>query len=706
MKAVSNFFTLLLLTFLAAGQLFSQSPVKPLPVPHTWKDNDNLVLMKIVEGKRSYHAYNIKKETTSKIDLALTPVTEPSVALKRGDIFYYSPQGKEIQLTNTTEAENNPTLSPDFSLVAFTRGNDLYTIEVSTGQETRLTFDGSELILNGRASWVYFEEIFGRSGQYRAFWWSPDSRKLAFYRFDDSQVPMFPIYDASGKHGSLNRTRYPKAGDKNPEVKLGFVPSQGGEVLWADFDPSEDQYFGTPYWNSNGANIMVQWMDRDQSTFVLYDVNSYDGSKKPIYQEVQKTWIDWIEEIHFGKTGFYFVRDFEMWEHIYFQSYDGSILKRLTDGMNWGVRINYFDEQQGTIIFTARRESSLRNDIYRLTLSNAGSTNTSASRPSRISAGEYNYTMPVVSPDGSHVAAIQSNLDTPPRLVLLSDNRRGAVNKGEFKILSDSKSDDFESLSLSLPELMYTTTPEGFKLPGTIIFPAGFDSTRKYPVIVNVYGGPNSTNVMDSWRNPSPTQRMWSELGVIQVTLDNRASGHFGKEGINYVHRNLGHYELRDYIQWAEYLTSLPFVNDQKIGITGFSYGGTMTVLALTEGADYFKYGVAGAGVYDWHLYDSHYTERYMDHPDDNTEGYRKSAAVNKAALYRSESGSVLYITHGTGDDNVHFQNTLQLLDALQKEGKQFEMMLYPGAMHGYRGYQGAHSEKAVVDFWKRTLLK
>lgn len=685
-----------LFIFSAVG---AQHPVKSIPMPHSWKDNDNAILVHTKGMKKIYYQYNVKKGTMQEIDLEKAPVTDPFISLRGGDIFYNYPSGEVKQLTYTPELERNPTLSPDFKRVAFTRNNDLYSIDVEAMKETRYTFDGSSLILNGWASWVYYEEIFGRASQYRAFWWSPDSKRIAFYRFDDSQVPMFPIYNSEGIHGTLQQTRYPKAGDPNPEVKLGFVAAEGGDVIWANFDTSEDQYFGTPYWNSNGANIMVQWMDRDQSKFVLYDVNSFEGDKKPIYVEHQNSWIDWIEEIHFGKRGFYFIRDFELWEHIYFQSYDGSKLERLTDGMNWGVKITSFDEENGLIYFMARRDASVRNDIYKLSFSSEGNS------VERVSAGEYSYSMPRVSPDNKHVLAVHSALTVPSRLVLLSSSKRGVVKLGEYKVIDCSKSEAFDSLNLPLPQLIYITTAEGYKLPGTITYPLNFDKNKKYPVIVNVYGGPNSTNVMDIWRTPSSMLLYWAKEGVIQVSLDNRASGHVGKEGINWIHRNLGHYELKDYIQWAQYLKELPYVNGDKIGITGYSYGGTMTVLALTEGAEYFKYGVAGAGVYDWHLYDSHYTERYMDHPKDNPEGYKSSAVVNKASLYRSELGSLLYLTHGTSDDNVHLQNTIQLIDALQKEGKQFEIMLYPGAMHGYRGYQGAHSAEATTNFWRKTLL-
>lgn len=696
----STFLLLILFTLLGINVLEAQ-----IVVPHSWKNDETLIVLKRGKSSSEYLEYSVKNGTTKSIQLQEVPKSNPSLQIREGTLYFITPEGLAKPLVSNADKLQNPTFSPDFKKVAFVRDNDLYSVDVETSKESRLTYDGSNLILNGRASWVYFEEIFGRASQYKAFWWSPDSRRIAFYRFDDSKVPMFPIYDAAGKHGSLQETRYPKAGDPNPEVKFGFVDSEGGDIIWADFDPKVDQYFGTPYWNSNGVEIMVQWMDRDQSNFILYSVDSYDGNKRAIYKEYQKSWIDWIEDIQFGAKGFYFVRDFEMWEHIYYQSYDGTKLERLTDGMNWGVKFESFNEEEGYIVFTARRESSLRKDLYKLTFNSPVKSQRLDAKVQRISVGEYDYSMPMVSPNGSYIVASQSNLSSPTKLVLLSSLKKGSFKAGDIRVLSDNKPLDFEDIAPFLPKLIFTTTPDGFKLPGTIIYPQNFDSTRKYPVIVNIYGGPNSTNVMDIWRAPSPTQIYWAKEGVIQVYLDNRASGHFGKEGINYVHRNLGHYELKDFIEWARYLGSLPYVNSKKIGITGFSFGGTMTVLALTQGADYFQYGIAGGGVYDWLLYDSHYTERYMDHPDNNPEGYAKSAATKMAALYRSKEGSLLYITHGTGDDNVHMQNTYQLIDALQNEGKHFELMLYPGGMHGYRGKQGMHSQDENIRFWRKTLL-
>lgn len=666
---------------------------------HSWKDNDNLIVVKTdKEGRQIFH-YNIKSGKESAVAELEQPLEKPSVRVdKRGTLLYYQPGREVVELAKERGEILNATLSPDNSMVAFVLKNDLYTIEIKSGKERRLTFDGTDLILNGRASWVYYEEIFGRFTNYKAYWWAPDGNSIAFFQFDESTVPMFPIYDATGQYGSITETRYPKAGDSNPGIKLGFVSPKGGEPIWAQFDYSEDAYFGTPFWNSNSSTLMVQWMDRDQKKYHLYNVEKSDGAKSLLYKEHQETWVDWMSEVRFGQEGFFFVRDFELWEQIYYQSYDGAQFFRLTDGDNWGVKIAAFDEKSGYIIYSSRCESSLRNDLYRLDFN----LKRERGEVTRVSSGEFNYVAPKVSPDGRHIVAQQSNLTTPPREVLLSTVKRGVVKPGNFKVLN---SGDGSSVEGSNIELFYVTTEEGYKLPGIILYPDQFDPNRSYPVISYIYGGPNHTYVMDRWKPLSQLENYWAKEGVIQVWLDNRASGHFGKEGINYIHRNLGKWELHDYLLWAKKLKSLPYVNGEKLGITGYSYGGTMTVMALTDGADYFRYGIAGAGVYDWMLYDTHYTERYMDQPKDNEAGYRESAVINKVAKYRSDRGSLLYLTHGTADDNVHLQNSNQLIDALQKERKHFELMIYPGALHGYRDYQGVHSFDASIIFWRKVLL-
>ena len=269
----------------------------------------------------------------------------------------------------TLRAEDrNATPSPDGKMTAFTRDNDLWVRTEATGAETRLTFDGSEVILNGYASWVYYEEILGRRSRYKAFWWSPDSRKIGFYRFDNSRVPMFPIYSPFGQYGKLNETRYPKAGGCNPSVKIGIIDlGQPRNIVWADFDSTQDQYFGIPFWGADSREFYIAREPRRQSVLDLYAVSVADGSKRQVYHEEYPTWLDWIEEVIFTPKGLYMARNFETgWEQIYFLSYDGKTFKRLTDGKNWDISLLKVDEKTGDVWFTAKRDSRLHPSVYRL----------------------------------------------------------------------------------------------------------------------------------------------------------------------------------------------------------------------------------------------------------------------------------------------------------------------------------------------------
>ena len=619
-------------------------------------------------------------------------------SLKDGSRTLFPPEPRRLSAANEQLVTGwvNPTWSPDSTKIAYTLENDLYSIDVRTKQIVRHTYDGSDLILNGYASWVYYEEIFGRPSRYRAFWWSPDSKVIAFYRFDNTEVPMFPIYSAKGKHGSLNQTRYPKTGDPNPEVKLGFVSAAGGETVWADFDPQVDQYFGTPFWSGDGTKLMVSWMDRAQDNLNLYAVTPATGQKVMVYKEHQDCWIDWMEDMLFTKEGIYIVRDFTGWQQIYFLSYDGRKFEQLTTGPNWSVNLLKVDKKG--LFFTAKREATTRVDIYRLDLRSKALQ--------RLSYGDLSFSGVQVSDDGKTVAALASNYRTPTQLVLISVPGSGNVNQAKHvKTVYDSKGAKFDDYAVALPELVYVTMRDGVRLPAVVTWPVDFDNHKRYPVKVNIYGGPDNPQVREGWRGLTMATQWWANHGVIQVTLDNRAGGHLGKKGVEAVYRYLGVLELQDFCDGIDYFRKLSYVAEDKIGVEGFSFGGTMTALCVMEGNEHFQYGIAGGGVYDWGLYDTHYAERYMDRPQDNPDGYKASRVIDRTGNYRGDATNMLRITHGTGDDNVHFQNTLQLIDQLQKDHKDFELMIYPDGMHGYRGDQGMHSSLQDYKFWYKYLL-
>ena len=247
-----------------------------------------------------------------------------------------------------------------------------------------------------------------------------------------------------------------------------------------------------------------------------------------------------------------------------------------------------------------------------------------------------------------------------------------------------------------------------------IVYPKDFDQTKKYPVHVDIYGGPDTPTVRDRWITPTAANQWYSENGIIQISVDPRAAGHNGRAGLDMIYRQLTVWEVKDFCEWASLLQKTPYVDGDRIGVEGFSFGGTMTCMLLMQAPDKFHYGIAGGGVYDWALYDSHYTERYMDTPQNNPDGYKVSRVMNYVDGYPVEYGTdavqtdsvMLKLTHGTGDDNVHHQNTLQLLNELHRKGKKFDFMIYPDGMHGYRGYQGTHFLNANHEFWKKYLLQ
>ena len=606
---------------------------------------------------------------------------------------------KYSELPLHPEGAVNLTYSPDSTMLAFTRDNNLWVVEIETGNERPLTYDGTDLILNGYASWVYYEEILGRPSLYRAFWWSPDSKKIGFYRFDNTEVPMFPIYSPFGQDGKLNLTRYPKAGETNPQVRIGIIDIDSMETVWADFDEKEDQYFGIPFWGSDSEGFFVAREPRLQHELDLYCVSVKDGSKKHVYHEEYKTWLDWPEEMQFTENGLYMVRAFETgWEQIYFLSYDGKTFKRLTDGENWRTSIVRVDEKAGDVFFTSNRDATASAALYKV---DRKGVITALTDP------KYNVTGLTFSPDGKYFVASLSNFTTPNQ-VWLYETAKVNTAKGCYKV-ADMKGPDYDASKYALAEMVHITTDDGLQIPAAITYPVGFDPAKKYPVHMEIYGGPNTAYVRDRWVTPNASNQWWSDHGIITITADSRVAGHNGRAGTDQDFRNLTATPVKDFVAWADWLQSLPYVIPDKIGVEGFSFGGTMTTLLLFEHSDKFHYGVAGGGVYDWMLYDSHYTERFMETPQTNPEGYAASRVISSVSsypvTYANNDGSVmLKITHGTGDDNVHFQNTLQLVDELQKQGKCFDLMIYPDGMHGYRGLQGQHDEADDHAFWLKYL--
>ena len=580
--------------------------------------------------------------------------------------------------------EMNLTPSPDSTMEAFTRGGDLWVRDIPGGSERRLTTDGGGLVSNGYASWVYYEEILGRSSRYKAFWWSPDSRRLGFYRFDDTPVGEFPIWSPFGAYGNLSLTRYPKAGTPNPAVRVGLAEADGSALRWCPFP--ETEYFGIPFWSPDGKGFYVSTMGRLQNRMELWRAEAFDASLTPVYTESSDTWLDWIDGILPAEKGFYFVRRTASgWEQIAFLPWSGGVLQCLSDGPNWAVRLLRCDEKKGDVWFLAKRGSPLHPALYRL------------DRRGRITeltdpafwASEVKF-----SADGKRFTARLSTAALPPRTV------EGDAYKYACR---ETVAPEEASADRPMP-FSVCIANEGFDLYALLSYPRGFDASKRYPVVMQVYGGPGTPYVRDYWGSRDATDRWCYENGFVYLVADPRSSGENGDRGLREAYLRMTVPEMGDYLAWAAWLRAQPWCNG-RIGVEGFSFGGTSTAMLVLRHPEAFCCGIAGGGVYDWTLYDSHYTERYMRTPEENPDGYREASVLSYISALQPSAVGRLLLTHGTGDDNVHLQNTLLLVDALQRAGIAFDLMLYPDALHGYRGAQKAHADSTRAAFWRNHLL-
>jgi dipeptidyl-peptidase 4 len=666
---------------------------QPLPSGFIWIDDSHFTYSK--ESKK--YVYDCKTNIET---LYVEPeIKKGSIAVKpsivnKSNNLYNSKNVADEQLTFDEAKEINPTLSPDGKYVAYTKNNNLYTINIETKKETQLTTDGSDVILNGYASWVYYEEILGRQSRYKSFWWSPDSKTIAYFRSDDTNVPIFMITDAPGQHGVVETTRYPKAGDKNPTIKIGFVNAAGGATVWGDFNEKDDQYFGQPNWTTDGKSLWVNWMSRAQNNLIVYEVTPATGAKKQVYTEQQKTWIDLddndrISFLQNGK-GFLLLSDKTGWKHIYYHDITGKLINAVTQGNFTVLSIDKIDEVKQMIYFVARsKENSATRDYYSVKMNGKNLT--------RLTFGNYNHQFNA-SPNSSYCITYYNNTGSPTQIALV--NAKGKI----VKELATAKGAEFDQYNLAKTEIIRVKSDDGkYDLPMKITWPINFDKNKKYPVIVDVYGGPDAGTVWNTW-TLTGTQQWYAKEGIIQVAMDHRASGHFGKEGVALMHRNLGYWEMVDYSTMVKWLIANAGANSEKIAIRGFSYGGYMSCYALTYGANVFTHGMAGGSVTDWSLYDSHYTEKLMDTPEENPEGYKSASVLTYVDKFKGK----LQLVHGMIDDNVHLQNSVQLLTKIQDAKKDVEFMMYSGGRHGWRNLPArqAHFDNLQTKFIYKYLLE
>ena len=630
------------------------------------------------------------KQLANRGNYDLNPAETAVLINWSNDLFYYEfTSDRPIRLTNNPEEEVGVEFSPDGKMISFVRGNNLYVEDLGLQRRERaLTSDGSEKILNGRLDWVYQEELYGR-GNFGAYWWSPDSTTITFLRFDENPVPEFTVVDHIPYEQNVEVTPYPKAGDPNPIVKLGVVNATGGDIRWVDtykYQPA-DLLISRVAWSPDSKKVVYQAQNREQTFLDVNFADARDGKSSNIIHETSKAWVAINEDPIWLKDGtFIWASERSGWEHLYHYSADGKLLRQITDG-NWEVRsIEGVDEAKGFIYFTSTEHSPIANNGYRIKIDGTGLT--------RLTMTEGSHRVDV-SPAYNYFIDVWSDLNTPSQVRLFDAGGK------LVRVISENKVDALKQYKLGTPELLQVKTRDGFVMEAMMIKPPDFDARKKYPVMSFTYSGPHAPQVRNAWGSQTYMfHQLLAQKGYIIWICDNRTASGKGMDATWPVYRNFGELELRDLEDGLTWLKSQPYVDGSRIGMWGWSYGGFMTSYALTHSQS-FKMGIAGGTVADWRDYDSIYTERYMQTPQNNPEGYKKSSPVNAA---KNLHGKLLLI-HGAIDDNVHMANTMQFVYELQKAGKQFQLMLYPKSRHGVTDpLLVKHMRQMMLDFIMENL--
>jgi len=584
------------------------------------------------------------------------------------DLFYYEfGSDRAARLTNNPEEEVGESFSPDGRMVSFIRNNNLYTEDIGTQRERALTRDGNPKVLNGRLDWVYQEELYGR-GNFGAYWWSPDSTRIAYLRIDEHPVPDFTVVDHIPYDQNVEVTPYPKAGDPNPIVKLGVVNSAGGDVRWLDtykYQP-EDLLIVRVGWTPDGQKVWFQAQNREQTFLDLNFASPDDGKSTTMFRETTKAWVEVVDEgLRWLKDGsFLWLSDRSGWRHIYHYDASGKLIKQVTNG-DWDVRsLEEVDETKGTLYFSGTEHNFIASQAYSIKLDGSGLK--------RLTTTEGNHRTSFNS-SASHFIDSWNDVNTPTQ-VRLYDSAGTLV-----RAIDENKVDALKQYKLGKVEFVNVKTRDGFTMEAMMIKPPDFDPKKKYPVWSYTYSGPQAPQVRNAWGGPVYMwHQMLAQKGYIIWLCDNRTASNKGVGSAWPLYKNFGELELRDLEDGFAWLKNQPYVDGSRIGLWGWSYGGFMTSYALTH-SQTFKIGIAGGTVSDWRDYDTIYTERYMKTPQNNGEGYKKSSPVSAA---KDLHGKLLLI-HGAIDDNVHMANTVQFVYELQKAGKQFQLMVYPKSRHG-----------------------
>jgi dipeptidyl-peptidase-4 len=605
------------------------------------------------------------------------------------DLYFYDiGAAKASRLTTAAGEEEEATFSPDGKRVAFVRANNLHVVDVASQQERAITTDGGREVLNGKLDWLYQEEIYGRD-HFRAYWWSSDSAHLAFLQLDERPVPEYTVVDHIPYRPALEVTDYPKAGDANPLVKLGMSSVTGGALVWVDVSPSAtSEYLIVDVdWTPDSQRVVYQIQDREQTWLDLNLADADTGRSRKLLRETTTAWVNnngdpiWLRDGSFlwfsERSGF---------KHLYRVAADGSVMNQVTSG-RWDVRTLYgVNQNAGVLYFAASERSPIGTDIYRINIDGTGLT--------RLSQTDGTHRA-VFNPDFSLFADVWSNVTTPPQVRLYRSNG------SEVRALDLNPVTALRDYQMSTPEFVQVKTRDGFVMEGMLIKPVDFNPNRRYPVYQFTYAGPGASQVKNQWGGREHMfHQMLAQHGVLVWVLDNRSASGKGAESQWPVYGRLGEIELQDLEDGVTWLKQLPYVDPTRMVLSGWSYGGFMTAYAMTHSTSWSA-GIVGAPVTDWRDYDTVYTERLMKLPKNNPDGYRRTAPRFAADKLQGR----LLLLHGTMDDNVHMQNSVQFAYELQRAGKPFEMMVYPKSRHGISdGRLNSHLRQLMFDFVMRAI--
>jgi dipeptidyl-peptidase-4 len=602
-----------------------------------------------------------------------------------GDVFVRGADGAIRQLTDSPAPEIDPQLCDDGSLVAFARGSELFVVEVESGRERQLTRDAPEGVTRGQSDYIMQEEFGEPSG----FWWSPGCDRIAYFEVDEREVKRIPILGYRGGV-DLQELSYPRAGGSNPTSRLGVVDLKSGRTTWVElpaakgFD-AKDDYVGRIAWSRDRKTLYAQRLSRRQQQLALLAIEPATGKARHLLEEQESTWLELsrMEPLEDGRLLWVALRDGH--RHLELRQADGQAPKRLTRG-DWDVfDVVGVDRKNDRVLFIANRDAPLDRQLYAVALEGGEITRLSEEPGVHEIAGS--------RPELGWVD-IHSALDRPPRAVIRGPDGRSL---GDIEV---PKNASFDAMKLRTPKIVTVAVADGPPLYGALLEPRQRAPGARHPAIVMVYGGPGVQTVLNEF-NPRALWHHLADRGFAIFQLDNRGSSGRGHAFETPIYRRCGEVELADQLRGLDYLTALDFVDPERVGIYGHSYGGYMAAMAMLRAPGRFQVGVAGSPVTDWRLYDTGYTERFMSTPEDNAQGYEESALLPHAGKLEGK----LFLIHALMDENVHFEHTALLIDALVAAGKPFDTLVFPGERHGYRGKEArTYAYRRVVEYFVDNL--